>query len=93
LPGNLYVISFDQSFDKSLIKLKNEQVARRIIKLIDKLEQASSLRDVSSVKKLKGYENYYRIRIGDYRVIVEMIEPVHIRFILIGNRKEVYDEL
>ncbi len=32
------IVSFDQSFHKSLSKLRDKQVAGRIVKLIDKLE-------------------------------------------------------
>lgn len=53
-------VSFDQSFQKSISKLKNKQVAQRIIKLIDQLEKAEKLTEISNVKKLKGFQNYYR---------------------------------
>jgi len=91
-------ISFDQSFQKSIGKLKNKQIANRIIQSIEQLEKASSLKDVSNVKKLKvssgqGRPNYYRIRIGDYRLVLEELEANHVLLIIVAHRKDVYDNL
>jgi len=86
-------VSFDQSFQKSISKLKNKQVAQRIIKLIDQLEKAEKLTEISNVKKLKGFQNYYRIRIGDYRLVLEQVEKEWILLIVIAHRKDIYDRL
>jgi len=86
-------VSFDQSFQKSISKLKNKQVAQRIIKLIDQLEKAEKLTEISNVKKLKGFQNYYRIRIGDYRLVLEQVEKEWILLIFIAHRKDIYDRL
>jgi len=43
-------------------------------------------------KKLKGREDFYRIRVGDYRVVYQIEDEV--LFILIvraGDRKEIYE--
>ena len=43
-------------------------------------------------KKLKGYKNAYRIRVGDYRIIYEIEDKVlRILVIAIGHRKDVYE--
>ena len=43
-------------------------------------------------KKLKGYKNAYRIRVGDYRIIYELEDKVlRILVIAIGHRKDVYE--
>ena len=44
----------------------------------------------SRYKKLKGYKSYYRIKIGDYRIGVEIENDV-IDFILISHRKNIYN--
>jgi mRNA-degrading endonuclease RelE of RelBE toxin-antitoxin system len=58
-------VEFDESFYTSLVKLKNPDVHPKILQIITMLENADSLRDIVSVKKLKGYSSYYRIRKGD----------------------------
>jgi mRNA interferase RelE/StbE len=84
------IVEFDQSFSKSLDKLKNLKIQHRIEKRILDLEKAKSLQDVKSLKKLTGFKKYYRIRIGDYRLGIEQIDEQTIRLIIIAHRKEIY---
>ncbi len=45
----------------------------------------------ANVKKLTGYEDRYRLRIGDYRVIYDVIdEQLVILLIGVGHRREIY---
>ena len=45
----------------------------------------------SGVKKLKGYENMYRIRVGNYRVIYEIQDQEMLVLILSSiHRKDTY---
>lgn len=45
----------------------------------------------AGVKKLKGHERYYRIRIGQYRVLYEVAEKVRIISVVrIAHRSQVY---
>ncbi len=44
------------------------------------------------VKKLKGYNHIYRIRIGNYRVVYSIEDKIlTIEIVKIAHRKEVYD--
>jgi mRNA interferase RelE/StbE len=56
---------------------------------LTKLKNAKTLRGVRSLEKLKGYETYYRLRIGDFRVGIEFVESKVIltRFL---HRKDIY---
>ncbi len=44
---------------------------------IEQLETVSSLEVSSSVQKLNGFANFYRLRIKDYRIgfILEVVSP------------------
>lgn len=53
------------SFVKDTSRLP-AQIKREIANLIIMLETASTLSQIPSCKKLKGYKYAYRIRIGDY---------------------------
>ena len=45
----------------------------------------------SGVKKLKGYENLYRIRVGDYRIIYEVkAKELIILLLNYTHRKDAY---
>ena len=44
-----------------------------------------------NVKKLAGYEDRYRLRVGDYRVIYEIMdEQLVILAVGVGHRREIY---
>ena len=45
----------------------------------------------ANVKKLAGYEDRYRLRAGDYRVIYEIMdEQLVILAVGVGHRREIY---
>jgi mRNA interferase RelE/StbE len=45
----------------------------------------------ANVKKLAGYEDRYRLRIGDYRVIYDVMdEQLVILVVGVGHRREIY---
>ncbi len=66
-------------------------------KFKDRVSDALGLLEINpysellQVKKLKGEENLYRTRIGDYRIVYEVQKrEVQVIVIKIGHRKEVY---
>jgi mRNA interferase RelE/StbE len=81
---------FDESFEKSIKKLDNKQLKKKIINLIEVIEKAERLAEISNVKKMQGFQKYYRIRIGEYRLGFEMIDAETILFILVSHRKDIY---
>lgn len=83
-------VTFDKSFSKSIDKLKNKQIKKRVLKLIEKCENAKSTSEFTNFKKMTSYTNSYRFKIGDYRVGVE-IENNTIDFIIVAHRKDIYD--
>ncbi len=42
------------------------------------------------IKKLRGYKNYYRIRIGRYRILFELEKPRRVVVYAILPRKQAY---
>ena len=49
------------------------------------------LSEVLRFKKIRGKENHYRIRVGDYRIIYSpQTATLIVRVIRIGHRKDVY---
>jgi mRNA interferase RelE/StbE len=62
-----------------------------ITKIVSAVDNLSSNPFPQGVRKLVGAENTYRIRIGDYRVLYNLIEQkVIIEIIRVGHRKDVY---
>lgn len=69
-------------------KALHQQIQDRLQPRIDAL--AENPRPVN-VTKLEGEENQYRIRVGNYRIVYEIQDPVLLIILLrIGHRREVY---
>jgi mRNA-degrading endonuclease RelE of RelBE toxin-antitoxin system len=65
------ILVYTAQFDKSIDKLKDKIARKRLYVLLEKLMKADSLKQISNIKYLTGNENLYRIKTGDYRLIVE----------------------
>jgi mRNA interferase RelE/StbE len=83
-------VEFDKSFERSHGKIHDPGILQRLERIITHLEISSSLSQEPNIKKLSGYSNYFRLRIGDYRVGFELINRTTIRFIIIAHRKDIY---
>ncbi|MDD3793688.1 MAG: type II toxin-antitoxin system mRNA interferase toxin, RelE/StbE family [Candidatus Gracilibacteria bacterium] len=84
------IIEIDESFKKDFLKIKNYEVKKRILSKIETLEKVNFLEEITNIKKLKGFEKYYRIRIGDYRIGFEY-NGEKIILIRVRSRKDIYN--
>lgn len=84
------IVRFDKSFIKALDKIKDKTILKRIESVIQKAEEAETLEQISNIKKLIGFTVYYRIKISDYRIGLELINSNEIRLITILHRKDIY---
>jgi len=82
-------ILFEESFEKDLLKINNRRIKRKLIQIIEEIKQAKNQQKIRNLKKLQGYKTYYRIRIGDYRIGIEIVNNKVI-FTRILNRKDIY---
>lgn len=85
------IVQFDKSFEKSLNKLKDKSIFPKIEKVISILEKTNSISELPNTKKLSGFKTYYRYRLGDYRIGIELITTTTIRIIVITHRKDIYN--
>jgi mRNA interferase RelE/StbE len=82
-----YTVSLSKRAQKQLDKLANP-VAEPILHAIKKLGDNPR---PHGCKKLKG-RNAYRIRIGDYRVIYEIMDSTLLVDVIdLGHRRDIYD--
>jgi len=59
---------YKRTFLKDLAKLPSDY-RKQVEKLVfEEIPKPNNLFRVPNIKKLKGYQDYYRIRIGDYRI-------------------------
>lgn len=82
-----YKIFIDGKAEKELGKLQSD-LQKKIILYILKLKNNPR---PSGARKLSGLENYYRLRIGDYRVIYETNDKEKsLSVLIIRHRKDAY---
>jgi mRNA interferase RelE/StbE len=83
-------ILYTNSFSKDLDRIRHQaKIKKRLLELIDKIKQIGSLADLNDVRKIVGYQGYYRIRVGDYRLGIKVTEN-SIEMVRFLHRKEIY---
>jgi mRNA interferase RelE/StbE len=82
-------VEFRKSFEKDLGKIRDKDLLAKIKTMIEEVENAEILLNINNIKKLKADGNYYRIRVGNYRVGFAENEDV-ITFVRVLHRKEMY---
>jgi mRNA interferase RelE/StbE len=73
-----------------------EKRLRRIAKrdrnrLVEAIQRLADRPRPHGARKLQGYDDVYRIRVGQYRVVYEILEDRVIVIVLkVGHRKDIY---
>ena len=82
-------VRFKRSFIKDLEKCPVE-IKQRAEKLIFvQVPSIQSLTELTNIRKIKGYSNYFRIRMGQYRIGFELRNETLV-FYRILHRKDIY---
>ena len=82
-----YRIEFRPAALRELAKLETS-TRRRIAATLESLAKTPR---PPGIEKLKGHDQRYRVRCGDYRIIYEIEDQVLIILVLrIGHRRQVY---
>lgn len=83
-------IEFKKSFARDLKKkAKDANLRLRVQEIIQQVDDAERSEDIRNLKKLRAEGNYYRIRLGDYRIGLT-IEGDTVCFVRILHRSEIY---
>ncbi|PSN16185.1 plasmid stabilization protein [filamentous cyanobacterium CCT1] len=82
-------VEFRKTFEKDLRKIREQALLGKIKSIIEATEAAETLDEVANIKKLKGEDGYFRIRLGDYRIGLFLQDEV-LLFVRILHRKEFY---
>ncbi len=82
-------VKFEASFEKDLRRIDDKKVLLKVKSIIQQVKIAADTSSVKHLKKLRGFETFYRIKTGDYRVGIEILndEFIFARFL---HRKEIY---
>jgi len=88
--NNATVCLYKKTFLKDLSKLPLNY-RKRIEKLVfEEIPKYNNLLETLDIKLLKGYKDYYRIRVGDYRIGCKIEKRNKIIFYRIKNRSDIY---
>ena len=80
---------FKRSFVKDLERVRDKSLKRRVRETIELIERVESFQEMGGVKKLRGNDRYYRIRIGNYRLGL-VVEGDTVVFVRLLHRKDIY---
>lgn len=83
------IVKIDKSLMKDIRKINSESINNKLAKVIIEIQKANKIADISNLKKIQGTRNYYRIRMGNYRLGM-IIKKEEVEIIRILHRKEVY---
>ena len=82
----MYNIEFSKTAEKQIYKLERD-IKIRIISTLERIR----VRPYANVKRLVGSQ-YFRLRVGDYRVILDIKEnKLLILVIEVGHRRDIFD--
>ena len=82
------IVEVRSSFQKDAKKLPS-QIQVQLYNVIENIHNTSSLSEILNCKKLKGFRNAYRIRMGNYRIGFLYVDNI-IELVRILNRKDIY---
>jgi mRNA interferase RelE/StbE len=82
-------IAYLKKFSKDLDRIKKPKDRESILEIIKLVKQVQVFTEVPGIKKLKGYDDAFRIRSGDYRIGVFVSEEL-VEFARVAHRKDIY---
>jgi len=82
-------VEVQKSFEKDITKVKQRELAIKVLAVINSLKTYQKLSEIPKLKKINANDNYYRIRIGEYRIGLKVDNEtlILLRFM---NRKDIY---
>lgn len=82
-------ILIDRRFEKDTDKIRDRNLLIKLADIIEQVRNSPNFESIHNFKKMQGSNNYYRIRIGDYRIGI-ILSGNTVTFIRFLHRKEIY---
>ena len=82
-------VEFLEKFNKDLDDIRLSFVKKAIERVILEADSANNIHEIRNVKKMQGSKNAYRIRIGDYRIVIYFERGI-VQFARVIHRKDIY---
>ncbi len=82
-------VRFRKQFLKDLTRIPNEDRIKIENLVFSEIPAANSNKIFQSISKMRGYQNYYKIRLGDFRIGLYIKDNV-LEFQRVLHRKDIY---
>jgi mRNA interferase RelE/StbE len=79
-------VKYETKFQKDLREITDQNLLKRLRSIIEECKNANGIHMIHNLKKLKGYKTFYRIRVGDYRIGIEIVENTILQEFYIGKK-------
>jgi mRNA-degrading endonuclease RelE of RelBE toxin-antitoxin system len=83
-------VQIDKQFIKKLKKIRQIEVLNKIEEFVLAIESSNSIDNIQNIKQLKGFKNYFRYRLGNYRIGFRKVDSQTIKLITIAKRNDIY---
>ena len=85
-----YIVKFRPAVEKNLRDLPKKE----LIRIKRKIESLSENLPDRSTTKMKGNNNFHKVRVGDYRIIFKIHDDTLVILVVkVGHRKDIYKHL
>jgi mRNA interferase RelE/StbE len=82
-------VVYRKSFARDLKSIRGQGLLDRIQGVIQEVEAAPRLQTISNLEKISGTTNFFRIRVGEYRIGIA-VEGETVEFVRCLPRREIY---
>ena len=82
-------VRFRASFADDLRRIKQPEVLKRVQGAVERVQRAEGMADIPNLRKLAGAAQHYRVRLGDYRIGLNIDRDVA-TFVRCLHRKDIY---
>ena len=82
-------VKYTKRFNKEISKITGKKLGQSINDAIENVKKAKSILEIKNLKKLKGYNNSFRIEVYNYRIGI-YIEKNIVEFARFMHRKDIY---
>ena len=82
-------IKVRRRFGKDIDKIVDKKLLQKIVKVIDEIEKTDDILKIKNIKKMKGADNAFRIRIRKYRLGIFLVNDI-VELTRFLDRKDIY---
>jgi mRNA interferase RelE/StbE len=86
------IVRIDKSFQKDISKVSDAKVRRSVAETIEHIQESANLSSITNLKKLAGYKDFYRLRLGNYRIGIRYTSDHELTLIRFLHRKDIYQK-